>query len=201
MISVVLNKTYTAPPISEKDILRYAKTSAADGGTAALMNASVKEAESMLTYKVCYCELLVTVTADTCDFGAFCLRSNDLSRNLKNCKRVVIFAATVGVGIDRLISKYSVVSPSKALMLDAVGTERIEALCDTFVRDIADEMNVHTKPRFSPGYGDLPLDAQRSIFAVLDCGRRIGLSCSDSLIMSPSKSVTAFVGLCGGNTN
>lgn len=53
------------------------------------------------------------------------------------------------------------------------------------------------RPRFSPGYGDLPLSAQREIFAVLDCGKRIGLMLNDSLLMSPSKSVTAFVGIGG----
>ncbi len=54
------------------------------------------------------------------------------------------------------------------------------------------------RPRFSPGYGDLTLLAQKDIFAVLDCGKRIGLTLNDSLLMSPSKSVTAFVGI-GGN--
>ena len=60
------------------------------------------------------------------------------------------------------------------------------------------EYNTGLEPRFSPGYGDLPLSAQKNIFAVLDPERRIGLTLNSSLLMSPSKSVTAFVGL--GNT-
>ena len=52
------------------------------------------------------------------------------------------------------------------------------------------------RPRFSPGYGDLPLEAQESVFKALDCHRKIGLALNDSLLMSPSKSVTAIVGLC-----
>jgi len=57
------------------------------------------------------------------------------------------------------------------------------------------------KPRFSPGYGDLPLETQREIFDVLDCSRRIGLMLNDSLLMSPTKSVTAFVGVGGEEKN
>ncbi|MBQ5601557.1 MAG: Vitamin B12 dependent methionine synthase activation subunit, partial [Clostridia bacterium] len=71
----------------------------------------------------------------------------------------------------------------------------IEALCDAFCADIKKEYNTGLEPRFSPGYGDLPLSAQKNIFAVLDPERRIGLTLNSSLLMSPSKSVTAFVGL------
>jgi len=38
---------------------------------------------------------------------------------------------------------------------------------------------------------------QRDIFAVLDCPRKIGLSLNGSLLMSPSKSVTAIIGIAG----
>ena len=100
-------------------------------------------------------------------------------------------AATVGVGIDRLIAKYSRISPSKALMLQAIGAERIEALCNAFCNDLSACDNSCIK-RFSPGYGDLPLEVQRDIFSVLDCGKYIGVSLNGSLVMSPSKSVTAF---------
>jgi cobalamin-dependent methionine synthase I len=51
------------------------------------------------------------------------------------------------------------------------------------------------RPRFSPGYGDLPLELQTNLFKVLDCQHFIGLTLNDSMLMSPSKSVTAIVGL------
>ena len=58
------------------------------------------------------------------------MTSADLARYLGGCRRVVLFAATVGVAPDRLIQRYSRVSPSKALVMQAVGAERVEALCD-----------------------------------------------------------------------
>ena len=112
------------------------------------------------------------------------------------CREAVLFAATVGVGLDRLIARYGAVAPSRAVMLQAIGAERIEALCDVFCNTLAVEENRALRPRFSPGYGDLPLDTQREIFRVLDCQRKIGLTLNDSLLMSPTKSVTAIVGLC-----
>lgn len=197
MNSVILSKTYMEPPFCEKEILRYAGCKEADSGISALLRACINEAKDKLTYKVCYRELSVTTNGNVCNLEAFRLQSQKLAVNLKGCKKVILFAATVGVELDRLIAKYGRISPSKALMLQAIGAERIEALCDVFCADIARDMNVGLKPRFSPGYGDLPLESQKDIFAVLECEKRIGLTLTDSLLMSPSKSVTAFVGIGG----
>ncbi len=198
MHSVIISKTYTEPPFCEKEILRYADCREADGEISALLEMCIKEIMGKLAYKVCYREMQVKIDGDICDFGAFHLQSKKLAVNLKGCKNVILFAATVGVGIDRLIAKYGRISPVRALLFQAIGAERIEALCDVFCENIARERNVGLKPRFSPGYGDLPLDAQKNIFSVLDCEKRIGLTLNDSLLMSPSKSVTALVGLFDG---
>ena len=198
MNPAVVIKTYDAPALCKTEILRYAGCKDADSNVISLLESCVNEAAGKFTYRVCYRELPVRTNGNICDFDVFRLRSSQLASNLKGCKSVIVFAATVGVEIDRLIAKYGRLSPSKALMFQAIGTERIEALCNTFCADMARETHTGQRPRFSPGYGDLPLSAQEDIFAVLDCGKRIGLTLNDSLLMSPSKSVTAFVGI-GGN--
>ena len=195
MNSVVLTKSYTYLPFCEKEILRYAGCKEADSETLILLRSCIDEAKPKLSFKVCYLESEVNIKDDFTDFGAFCLQSEKLAQNLEKCKRAVVFAATTGVGIDRLIARYGHISPSKALMFQAIGAQQIEALCDSFCNDIAKEYNTNIRPRFSPGYGDLPLAAQKDIFAVLDCEKKIGLTLTDSLLMSPSKSVTAIVGL------
>ena len=91
--------------------------------------------------------------------------------------------------------KYGKLSPTKALFFQAIGAAGIETLCDIFSEDIKKELNVNLKPRFSPGFGDLELTTQKDIFKVLDCSKKIGLTLNDSLLMSPTKSVTAFVGI------
>ena len=80
-------------------------------------------------------------------------------------------------------------------MFQAIGAERIEAVCDCFCDEIKKEFVCSLKPRFSPGYGDLSLETQKQLFSILDCERQLGISLNSSLLMSPSKSVTAFVGL------
>ena len=201
MNSIILTKTYKEPLFCEKEILRYAGCKSSDDELLQLLHACIEEVREKLSYKVCYRELSLTVVDGICDFGSFTLHSKNLAQNLQDCNTVIVFAATLGVEIDRLIAKYGRISPSKALMLQAIGAERIEALCDAFCEDIAREKQRKTKPRFSPGYGDLPLESQKEFFKLLDCSKQIGLSLNDSLLMSPSKSVTAFVGLREGQQN
>ena len=186
MNTVVLSKIYPEPPFCEKEILRYAGCREADEGVRTLLQSCIREVRGRLSYKVCYRIGSVTVVDGVCDFGIFRLPSKHLAENLSGCKEVLLFAATVGVELDRLIAKYGRISPAKALMLQAIGAERIEALCDRFCKDMEMEIGAGLRPRFSPGYGDLPLGVQKDLFAVLDCGKRIGLSLNDSLLMSPS---------------
>ena len=193
---MILTKTYKALPFATKEILRYAGCKTADDGIAALLDTCLKEVQDKLVYKVCYRELPIFLNDNICDFGVFSVHSQNLAANLKDAKKVVLFAATVGIEIDRLIARYSRISPSKALMFQAIGAEGIESLCNTFCKDLARQMGVGLSPRFSPGYGDLPLDTQKNIFSVLDCPKQIGLSLNNSLLISPSKSVTAFTGIC-----
>ena len=78
-------------------------------------------------------------------------------------------------------------------MFQAIGAERIENLCDLFNNEIKE--NNYTKPRFSAGYGDFGLEFQKEIFNALNLPVKIGINLNNSLIMSPSKSVTAIIGI------
>lgn len=192
---MVTTKSYTEPQICKKEILRYAGCKEATPEIEALVDECLKEVLPRLSYKVCYTELLLNITEDICDFEHMKVKSKDLVKNLGGCKKVILFTATIGVEIDRFITKYSHISPSKAVMMHAIGAERIEALCDVFCEELENETHQSLRPRFSPGYGDLPLETQKEIFALLGCSKLIGVTLNDSLLMSPSKSVTAFVGL------
>ena len=194
-MSTVFTKSYACPPISESEVLRYARAKVADAETMALLGSVISECEKAFSYKICYVELDLTVTDCISDFGLFKIESKSLAKNLSGCDKAILFAGTVGIEIDRLIAKYSNLSPSRALMLQAIGTERIEALCDAFCRDIDSLYPTKTRKRFSTGYGDAPLIAQRDIIRILDAPRKIGISLNESLLMSPTKSVTAFIGI------
>ncbi len=192
---MVTTRSYTEPPICKKEILRYAGCKESAPEIEALLEECLQEVLPRLSYKLCYSELPLEISDDICDFGCMKVKSKHLVKNLQGCETVVLFAATIGVEIDRLIAKYGRISPSKAVMVQAIGAERIEALCDVFCEEVEGSFQKKLHPRFSPGYGDLPLETQKDIFGLLDCSKLIGVSLNDSLLMSPSKSVTAFVGI------
>lgn len=132
------------------------------------------------------------------DGCCFQTRSVHLSRNLKDCGQVIVFAATLGVGADHLIYKYNRLQMSKAVIMQAAAAAMIEEYCDQICRELAgryEEQGRYLRPRFSPGYGDFPLDCQESLLDALEAGKRIGIKLTDSLLMMPSKSVTAVMGV------
>lgn len=191
MISV---KKYEDLPINTGEILRYMGCKNQDAQVLKLLEDCQNELGGALTYKVCFDEFPIKRLRNTIAFPFAEVDSSDLCKCLQGFSRSVIFAATIGIEIDRLILKYSRLSPSRALCFQAIGAERIEALCDAFCGDLLTERK-KISPRFSPGYGDLPLSFQSEIFKVLDLPRKIGISLNSALLMSPSKSVTAIIGI------
>ncbi len=189
------------PPVNRREVLRYAGARDRSPELDALLEECLIEAQSISAGHVCWSAFPVTHLGDELDLGFARIRSASLAGNLTGCHQAVVFAATMGLDVDRLISRYSRISPAKALLFQAIGAERIEALCDAFCGKIGTDTGLSLAPRFSPGYGDLPLELQSDIFRILDCPRQIGLTLNDSLLMSPSKSVTAILGLrvCPGD--
>lgn len=182
------------PPADPETVLRYLGDRTPTEEVRALLAECAEECKTMFEAKAVFSETPVCIRETRVDFGFSAVESASLARHLAGCDRAVVFAATVGLGIDRLIRRYSALSPARALCLQALGTERIEALCDRLESDVRERYGA-IRPRFSPGYGDLPLSLQTELFRVLDCPRRIGLSLNRSLLMSPTKSVTAIIGI------
>lgn len=197
MSKVRLN-LYSETEFDRKEIYRYLGAKEPDEELSRLVEECINECRGVSKFSVCFTESKINTDKDTVRFEAFEVESEALSKNLSDCEEVIIFAATAGIGIDRLISKYSVISPVKAVIIQAIGAERIESLCDKFnetMRKKYESDGFLLKPRFSPGYGDFSLEKQKDIFSVLDCEKKLGLSLNGNLLMSPSKSVTAIIGI------
>lgn len=130
--------------------------------------------------------------------GGIHTKSRNLAKNLRDCERCCVFAATLGMGPDHLIRRAQAARMSRALALQAASAAMIEAYCDEINEEIAREERVRgnfLRPRFSPGYGDFPLEHQREIEQMLQMDKTIGISLTATLMMMPSKSVTALVGI------
>ena len=126
------------------------------------------------------------------------IQSRSLCRNLRDCKSAYLMAATLGIGPDRLIARASVAKMSRAVILQAAAAAMIEACCDEVNQKIikeAEDQGLYCRPRFSPGYGDFSLEYQKDFAQILRIQKEIGVSLTQSLLMMPSKSVTAVIGL------
>ena len=186
-------------PVDKREVLRYAGVrGTADEKTEELFNECFSLVDGKFKYALCYKRFFVVQNEDSYDLGFASVNSALVKKRLEGCSEIVLFAATVGIETDRLIWRYSSISPARAHMIQSIGAERIEALCDTF-EDILKADGVDICPRFSAGYGDLPIELQKDIFKALDCPKNIGLTLNESLLMSPTKSVTAIIGIKRGS--
>ena len=122
---------------------------------------------------------------------------DDIQALLSESTQCVLLAATLGNALETAIRRAQVRGLTRALMLDCCGSAAIESVCDAAEAEIRAAVGEgkHLTDRFSPGYGDLPLSVQPLLLDILDAPRRIGLTLTPTGIMSPRKSVTAFLGI------
>ena len=123
--------------------------------------------------------------------------SQSLAKHLEGCHAVYLVCATIGVAFDALQRRTAAVSASDAFVLQAIGAAAVEALMDDVELEIRSELQNGEAlvSRYSPGYGDYPLSEQRRLLSILDASRRVGVSLTDALVMAPSKSVSAVIGV------
>ncbi|MCR5384437.1 MAG: Vitamin B12 dependent methionine synthase activation subunit [Saccharofermentans sp.] len=126
------------------------------------------------------------------------LHSESLARNLSGCCGAILLAATIGPACDMLVRRAGVTSAVDASIYQAAGAAAIESFLDDMndrYKADYEAQGLFLRPRFSPGYGDLKLDHQKDWFRLLDITKQIGIELTDSLLMVPTKSVTAIIGI------
>lgn len=191
-------KSYAPMQVNLREVRRYAGYIGENEAVDALIKECIREIGGALSYKACYSVFPIKISANAIDLGFTTVVSGDLAKCLSDCEKIIVFASSVGLGADRLIKKYSAVSPAKALVMNALCTERIESLCDAFCDEMREEFSKNGStltPRFSPGYGDLSLDLQTDLIRITEAQKHIGITLSENLIMIPTKSVTAIIGI------
>ncbi|MDD3117597.1 MAG: vitamin B12 dependent-methionine synthase activation domain-containing protein [Victivallales bacterium] len=125
--------------------------------------------------------------------------SGGLAALVQDSHALWLAAVTVGAEISRAGAALAAAGDGTAAAIyDAVGSETADAAMDWLQRYQAAQLTRSgeklTRRRFSPGYSDLGLEAQRDIFRLLHL-EDFGMSLTDRLFMMPEKSVTAFAGI------
>lgn len=185
-------KILNAPEIkfNDSEILRYLgfPRGKSDDGTLKLIEECKADLVKYAKLKACLKEVEVRIDGDEIDLG-FKVKSNDLTKNLKGSKKAILFCATAGSAADRLILKYVKTEPSKAIVYDAIASDMVEQFCK-YINSLYD-----AKPRYSCGFGDFGLEYQHFFIEHLDTARKIGVTLTNGNLMTPTKSVTAVMGL------
>ncbi len=126
------------------------------------------------------------------------LSGKDILKHLDKALKCVTLACTLGAEFDKELLKLQTKSMSDAVIFDAVGTAYIEGFSDKCEDEILSDFKssgYFSNFRFSPGYGDLSITLQKDIISCLDCPKKIGLTVTESGLLLPQKSITAFIGI------
>lgn len=178
--------------------LGYGKC-AVDDKTMQMISESFKELDLIADKKSIYRIFTVSyIEKNTLSIGNLKIQSGNLQKSLKGCGEVVLFGATLGTDVDRQIRKYELLDMSRAVVMQACAAAYLEEFCDDIQRKIAVQMEADGKflrPRFSPGYGDFSILHQKELLAMLDASKKIGLSMTEGYMLTPTKSVTAVIGI------
>ena len=118
-------------------------------------------------------------------------------KKLKSLVKGCFVRCDIRTGVDRLIARTSLTDMANAVVLQACAAAMLEEFCDEKQFEIGEELEkegLYLRPRFSPGYGDFDIGFQKSFMQMLDCAKAIGLTMTESFMMTPTKSVTAVIG-------
>ncbi|NLV58613.1 MAG: hypothetical protein GXY67_07565 [Clostridiales bacterium] len=137
-------------------------------------------------------------------FGALpALPSRHLARLLAGCREGYALLATLGMKLDLTLRRLMVSDPALAAAAGACGSALIEVYIDGVLRLAQASLAAageHLTPRFSPGYGDVPLTVQPGLIALCK-GSSLGVYVTQANQMIPEKSVSAVMGITREKAN
>lgn len=130
------------------------------------------------------------------------LKGNSIKEHLKGCNKAALIAVTISDGIDRMLRVMQASDLAKAVISDSMACAAIEQVCDKVEAVIKEELPEYNQTfRFGIGYGDLPLSQQGEFLKILNAPKLIGLNIGKTDMMTPTKSVTAVIGLTTGEVS
>ncbi|MDR1784532.1 MAG: hypothetical protein LBQ99_02205 [Endomicrobium sp.] len=126
------------------------------------------------------------------------IKSNNIATLLKNCFKAYGIVVTIGTALEKkrddCLKKKEIFN---ALVLDAAGSVAAEetiTLAAMQIKAYEEENNNILTRRYSPGYGDWQLEANKQFLNWIGT-TRIGVTLNKFYHMKPEKSVSALIGV------
>ena len=193
-----MRKQITLENINRKEVLRYLgyKGIGADETVERLIDECeaevIKAAVPRYTYRVV--DVKQTDDGVEIEGTGMVLKGNSIKEHLTGCDKAAL--------IDRMLRVLQASDLAKAVVADSLASAGIEQVCDKLERIIKEELPEYNQTfRFGIGYGDLPLSQQGDFLKVLNAQRLVGLTVGKTYMMTPTKSVTAVIGLTTGEVS
>jgi len=170
-----------------------------DSKTELLIKENISLAQKLIAPKAVVAFSDIAVNGDSVSFnGGFKIESKNIAKLFEECFKAYGVAVTIGKALEEkrneLIEKKETFA---ALVLDAAGSVAAEEAVTLANKQIEDSEekngNILTR-RYSPGYGDWGLSAQKYFLAWLNA-ERVGITLNSSSLMKPEKSVSAIIGV------
>lgn len=189
-----------------KDALRYIGASKEkDELLIEKVKLTFQDLQKIALPKVVYKSFPIKVEAGCVYFEGTTLsiKSQDLCRIFAHTHTCYILAATLGGRVDQVINRTQRIDMLDAIVLDACASVLVDKVCDDLEAELFEKLveNEYFTMRFSPGYGDVPLECQDGIIQILEAEKRIGVTLTKAKLLFPTKSITALIGISNQKEN
>ena len=201
-----MEKSIKLTSLNRKEALRYLgyKKNAPDERVEELMDECEELVLKTAVPRYIYKKFDFTVGDDGVAFKntSMVLPGESIKKHLYKCDSAICMAVTISEGIDRQLRVLQLTDMAKALVFDSLASVAVEQVCDKVEAVIKEELPEYNQTfRFGIGYGDLPLSQQGEFLKILNAPKLIGLNIGKTDMMTPTKSVTAVIGLTTGEVS
>lgn len=191
------------PIIDKAEMKRYAGLRHAEGFPQHLIDEACKEVQLLAAPKGIYQEYDYDPDSNTIlSNPPLLVEGAIVEKHLGKSTKVCVLAVTIGEDVEiRSEQLFKEGNYTLGLLLDAAATTAVEQVAN----QVNDVINRNAKQqgytptwRFSPGYGDWPLEVQPHLASIIKTDQ-IGLDVTENFLLFPRKSVTAIIGFMPGN--
>lgn len=173
-----------------------------DEQTSKLIDVMIEKVQNIASSKYTYAFFPINVLEDRVELVGtdFVLNGGSIVKHLQGCFSCALMASTIGARFDMELNKLEKSDLLKSVVFDSCGSAMVEVVCDQAETEIIQKVgSLFFTKRYSPGYGDLPMDTQQIFQKILMMDKKLGITLTKDNLMIPRKSVTAIIGFADGN--